>query len=213
VVTIKNIMKKIMFPFAVLAIAATTSCNNSSDNDKTQVKDTIANSTTENTTVHTKRIKAGKPVEVMPVIQTKFTEKYPTAKEVEWTKYDQAMQPIDIDWDLAGWAPLDTSIYTATYVIDTTDYWSWYTPSGDWIATVSTYPANGLPDAVNKTIQDQFPGYTVTSVNKENDKNRTAYEIKMEKGADKMKALIDESGNVMKKKGKENGEKVKEKNV
>jgi hypothetical protein len=204
-------MKKIMFPLAAFAIAVTTSCNNSADADKTQVKDTVVTTTAENTRV--KKIKAGKVVEVKPVIQTKFIEKYPEAKEVEWTMYDQSMQPIDIDWDLSGWAPLDTSIYTATYVMDNSDYWSWYTPSGDWIATVSTINANGLPEAVNKTLESQFSGYTVTSVTKENDKNRTAYEIKMEKGEDKMKALIDESGNVMKKKGKENGQKVKEKNV
>jgi len=206
-------MKKIMIPFAALAIAVTTSCNNSTDADKTQVKDTTAMTTTENTTIHTKKIKSGKPVEVMPVIQTKFTEKYPQAKEVEWFKYDNTVEPIDIDWDLSGWTPVDTSLYSATYVIDNNDYWSWYTPSGDWVATVSTVPSNGLPEAVNKTLESQFPGYTITSVNKENDKNRTAYEIKMEKGEDKMKALIDENGNVMKKKGKENGEKVKEKNV
>jgi hypothetical protein len=204
-------MKKIMFPLAVLVIAATTSCNNSADADKTQVKDTVVTTTAENT--QSKRVRSGKVVEVMPVIQTRFTEKYPAAKEVEWTKYDNTMQPVDIDWDLTGWAPLDTSYYTANYVIDNTDYWSWYTPSGDWVATVATIPSNGLPAAVNKTLETEFPGYTVTSINKENDKNRTAYEIKMEKGEDKMKALIDESGNVMKKKGKVNGEKVKEKNV
>ena len=204
-------MKKIMFPLAALVIAAITSCNNSADADKTQVKDTSVITTTAAT--HSKRIKSGKVVDVMPVIETKFTEKYPAAKEVEWTKYDNSIEPIEIDWDLSGWTPLDTSIYTATYVIDTTDYWSWYTPSGDWIATVSTVNSNGLPDAVNKTLEAQFAGYTITSVTKENDKNRTAYEIKMEKGEDKMKALIDESGNVMKKKGKVDGQKVKEKNV
>jgi hypothetical protein len=205
-------MKKIMFPFAVLAITATTSCNNSADADKTQVKDTMVTSTASNDT-HSKRVRTGKVVEVMPVIQTRFTEKYPTAKEVEWTKYEAEMQPLDIDWDLTGWAPLDTTVYTANYMMDNTDYWSWYTASGDWIATVASIPSNGLPEAVNKTLQSEFAGYTITSVNKENDKNRTAYEIKMEKGEDKMKALIDESGNVMKKKGKENGVKVKEKNV
>src|SRR3982751_883937 len=139
-------MKKIMLPLAALVMAATISCNNSTDADKTQVKDTSVVTTAKST--YTKRIKAGKPVEVMPVIQTKFTEKYPEAKDVEWTKFDQSMEPIDIDWDLSGWAPLDTSIYSATYVIDTTDYWSWFTPSGDWIATVSTISSNGLPDAV-----------------------------------------------------------------
>jgi len=204
-------MKILMFPLAVLVIATSTSCNNSDNADKTQVKDTSVVTTTANT--HSKRVRTGKVVEVMPVIQTRFIEKYPEAKEVEWTKYDTEIQPLDIDWDLTGWAPLDTTVYTANYIIDATDYWSWYTPSGDWIATVSTFSNNNLPDAVNKTLEAQFPGYTITSVSKENDKNRTAYEIKMEKGEDKMKALIDENGNLMKKKGKENGEKIKEKNI
>ena len=204
-------MKRQLFPFALLVIAASTGCNSSGTADTTKVKDTTVVITTDNT--HSKRIKNAKVVEVIPVVKTIFIAKYPTATDVEWTKYDDAVQPVDFDWELAGWAPLDTTIYTASYTIDNTDYWSWYTPTGDWIGTVSTFSNNNLPDAVNQTLQSQFPGYTITSVNKENDKNRTAYEIKMEKGEDKMKALIDERGNLMKKKGKENGQKIKEKNV
>ncbi len=203
-------MKKIVFHLALLVIVAATSCNNPGNAGNSKVKDTSVVTTTENSY---KRVKSVRAVEVAPVIQTKFVEKYPAAKEVEWTKFDQSMQPVDIEWDLTGWPVLDTSIYAANYTIDATDYWSWYTTSGDWISTVSTFSNNNLPDAVNQTLQAQFAGYTVTSVSKENDKNRTAYEIKMEKGEDKMKALIDEAGNVMKKKGKENGQKVKEKNV
>jgi hypothetical protein len=92
-------------------------------------------------------------------------------------------------------------------------YWVWYNETGDWIGTVAEVTDySSLPAAVNNTIKTQFPGFTIKSVDKENDKNRTAYEIQMENGEDKMKALIAEDGTVIKKKGKIDGEKIKEKN-
>ena len=207
-------MKTQLIPFALLIISATTGCNNSGASGDTQVKDKDTSVTASTGNTHHKRVKSTKAVEASPSVQTSFTAKYPAATDVEWTKFDEAVQPVDFDWDLTDWALPDTTIYTAAYTIDTTDYWSWYTPSGNWIGTVSTIPNNSnLPDAVNQTLQTQFDGYTVTSITKENDKNRTAYEIKMRKGDDKMKALIDENGTLMKKKGKESGQKIKEKNV
>jgi len=201
-------MKIQIYALVLASMAAITSCDNSADSKTiTEVKDsvTVTPEKMENRT-------SVKTVEVTPVIKTKFTEKYPAATKVEWTKYD-AQAPIIIDWELTGWPQPDSMDYIANYNIDNADYWTWYTPEGDWVATVSTINVANVPDAVNKTLRSQFEGYTVTSVNKENDKNRTAYEIKMEKGEDKMKALIDEKGNIMKKKGKENGEKIKEKNT
>ena len=59
----------------------------------------------------------------------------------------------------------------------------------------------------------QFPGFTIVSAKKENDKNRTAYEIKLENGDNKVKILADESGKILKKKADINGEKTKEKPV
>lgn len=194
-----------MFILASTIIVASTACESPS-NTSTSSSDTTIVKTEQTSTTNTV-----KTVEVSPEIKTKFTEKYPTAKDIEWTRYETA--PQDIDWELTGWPTLDTMDYAARYTIDSSNYWSWYTPEGEWIGTLSTINNNELPSAVNQTLQSQFAGYSVTSINKEHDKKRTAYEIKLENGADKMKALIDENGNVIKKKGIENGQKVKEKNL
>lgn len=68
-----------------------------------------------------------------------------------------------------------------------------------------------LPAAVNNAIQSQFADYKIVEVDKEHDKDRTTYEVDLEKGEDKMKVHFDENGKVVKKKGKVNGEKTKEK--
>ena len=187
------------------------SCDNNKSSKTSETSDTavMVNSDKIENVTTTSTVRT---VEVTPVIKTRFEKKYPKASNVQWTKYEP-MPSMDIDWEMAGWPSMDTLDYAAKYTIDNTDYWTWYTPEGEWIATVSTINVAGVPDAVNKTLRSQFEGYTITSVTQENDKNRTAYEIKMEKGEDKMKALIDDKGNVMKKKGKVDGEKIKEKNT
>jgi len=201
-------MKKVFPILSATAFMFLISCNSSSTKteepkDTVMVKDASA-------TNSTKVITKYKTVEVQPAVQTKFTEKYPKAADVQWVRYTD-MPPVDIEWDWTGWPVLDSTDYAVNYNIDTTDYWSWYTPEGNWISTVTPVKSTEVPSAVNSVLQSQFANYTVTSVKRENDKNRTAYEIKMENGEDKMKVLIDENGNIMKKKGKENGQKTKEK--
>ncbi|MEO5563063.1 MAG: hypothetical protein ABIR18_06495 [Chitinophagaceae bacterium] len=148
-------------------------------------------------------------VEVIPVAKTNFETKYPSASNVNWTYYEPYS---DIDWEWAGWPALDTKDYTVRYNLDGADYYTWYDEDGNWIGTTSVISDfNGLPAPVNSALKKQFAGYTITSVNKENDKNREAYELKLEKGSDKLKALIAADGTVLKKKGTVDGEKVKEK--
>lgn len=107
---------------------------------------------------------------------------------------------------------LDANDYVVSYNWDGVDYYSWYDQDGNWIGSSGTLAdISGLPTAVSNVVKKQFSGYTVTSIDKENDKDREAYEIKMEKGDDKMKALIASDGTVLKKKGRESGEKIKEK--
>ena len=87
-----------------------------------------------------------------------------------------------------------------------------YDDKNNWVGTVSRVSDyKNLPEAVNNRIASDFAGYTITSVDKENDKDRTAYEIDLTKGDDKMTVLIAENGKVLKKKGTVNGEKTKEK--
>jgi hypothetical protein len=156
--------------------------------------------------------KTTKSVEVPVAVRTSFEAKYPQAADVTWT-YHEPTIVVPVEWEWITWPAIDTTDVVANFTVNNDDYWVWYDESGDWIGTVAEVSDySSLPPAVNNTIKTQFPGFTIVSVDKENDKNRTAYEIKMENGEDKMKALIAENGDVMKKKGKVDGEKIKEKN-
>lgn len=184
------------------------SCGNNSTTEETNRDSTAsasATSNTDNTTNNT-----AKSVEVPPATRTSFETKYPNASNVTWSYYDEPYSAID--WEWTGWPVMNEKDYLVRYNWNGTDYYSWYDDNGDWIgSTTVVTDYSGLPAAVNSAISKNFNGYTVTAVDKENDKNREAYEIDLEKGSDKMKALITADGTVLKKKGTENGEKVKEK--
>lgn len=204
-------MKKLFFAcFAASAILM--SCGESAgDKDTSRNEDTTASMNNE-TAYNDPSVMAGmREAEAPDPVKKSFTEKYPKANSVSYLQYSNS--PDMIDWELSGWPAWDTSYYVVRYNDNGYDNWVFYTPSGEWISTVSTVNNASLPAAVNATINREFPGYTIEEISKENDKDRSAFEIKMEKGEDKMKALIDMNGNIMKKKGKVNDEKVKEKNV
>jgi Putative beta-lactamase-inhibitor-like, PepSY-like len=148
------------------------------------------------------------PLQVSDNFKKTLQEKYPKAANINWSKY----QPSEyIDWEMAGWPALDSNDYVANFTMDEGNTWAWYDEKGMWIGSVTEMNTSGLPDAVNKTVKAQFPGFDIESVDKENDKNRVAYEVQMVKGSDKAKLLIAENGKVLKKKGKIDGEKFKDK--
>lgn len=195
-------LKSLLLP-AIGAIIL-SSCGESST-DNTADKDTVSNNSMTTTTTS-----EGRTTVVVPEkTKTSFETKYPNATNTVWTKYE----PVEkIEWTWYEWPAMDTNDYVVTYQWDGSNYWTWYDEQGEWIGTVTNITDfSSLPAAVTKTLNSQFDGFTITEVDKENDKNRTAYEIDLEKGTDKMKVLIDEMGTVMKKKGTMNGVEVKEK--
>lgn len=200
---------KNLLALATMVVFA-TSCG---ENSTKETGTTQSVGTTENTMPVT--IATPAPVEMTIVVpepvKVSFKDKYPTASNVNWNRYEPVTT---FDWEWAGWSAMDTSDYVATYKLNDNDFWSWYDNENNWIGTVTVVTDYaGLPAAVNKSIQSNFPGYTIVSVDKENDKNRTAYELEMSKDGETMKALIAENGTVLKKKGTVNGEKIKEKNI
>jgi hypothetical protein len=195
-------LRKWVLVSGVIAAALWTSCNeagSSKDNP-------------DSTNVTSKESRTTKTVEVPAATRTSFEAKYPQASDVTWNYHEPVIEA-PIEWEWTSWPAPDTNDYVANFKVNEDDYWVWYDDSGDWIGTVSEVNDNSsLPSPVNDVIKTQFADYKITSIDKENDKNRTAYEIKLEKGEDKMKLLIDQNGQVLKKKGKIDGEKIKEKN-
>lgn len=145
-------------------------------------------------------------------VRTSFAAKYPQAANVTWN-YHEPTVISPIDWEWSGWPQIGEDDYYASFNTNNEDYWVWYDQDGNWIGTISEVSDHkSLPSAVNNTIRNEFGGYTIESVDKENDKNRVAYEVDLVKGEDKVTALIAENGKVMKKKGKVDDQKFKEKN-
>lgn len=136
-------------------------------------------------------------------IQTAFTAQYPTATAVVWAPYEQVSMPID--WDLSGWTTVDAGDYVARFDMDGQKYYAWYDASGEWIGTVAAVPdPSTLPQAIRDLLSTKYSGYNVESVQREMEKKRTAYEIKLKKNDDdKIKLLVDENGVVLKEKLKD----------
>ena len=131
-------------------------------------------------------------------VRTAFTTKYPAATNVTWSAY----QPYDrINWEWTGWPSMDTTYYAVSYNIDNRTHWGWWDRNMNWIGSTSTIQDSAmLPDAVKKTLQKSYSGYRITSIDEEVDKNRTAYEIKLEKGTARSRILVDSNGKILKKK-------------
>jgi hypothetical protein len=142
---------------------------------------------------------------VAPVsIRNSFSAQYPTASNVVWTNYD-ATVAVPLDWEMAGWTVMDTDDYVVRFNIDNEDYYAWYDEDGTWIGTAYVVrDHNTVPTVITNTINTQFPGYTISSVTREFQADRMAYEVELKNESTKLKLLLDGNGNVLKQKTKVN---------
>lgn len=133
--------------------------------------------------------------------RTAFTTQYPGATNIVWTNYDGTVVPID--WELAGWTVMDNDDYLVRFDLDNENYYAWYDSDGNWIGTAyAIADFKTLPASVHTTLNAQFPNYTISSVNREFQKDRMAYEIEMKNAESKVKLLVDANGNILKQKTK-----------
>ena len=130
-------------------------------------------------------------------VRVAFQTKYPNASDVSWSAY----KPYErINWEWTGWPSMDSTYYVVNYKMDNRSFWSWWDRNTNWIGSSSVIEdSTMLPDPVKKTIKNNYAGYKITSIDEENDKNRTAYEIKLEKGDARARILVDMNGKILKK--------------
>jgi hypothetical protein len=134
-------------------------------------------------------------------VQTAFIEQYPYATNVVWTYHDPAIA-IPMDWELAGWTIVDENDYLVRFDMDNEYYYAWYDDTGEWIGTAYVMrDFTTTPSVVLSAARNRYPGYTVTSVSREFQKdNRLAYEIEMKNSDTRAKLLVDANGNILKEK-------------
>lgn len=131
--------------------------------------------------------------------QSAFSTRYPTASNVQWSRYNSTDVPID--WELTDWAKLDNNDYVVRYNVGSEPHYAWYDSEGNWVGTSATMKnASGLPPAINTMLATKYKGYTISSANTEHWKDRTAYQVEMKNATTKVKLLVDANGNVIKKK-------------
>jgi hypothetical protein len=173
-------------------------------NEKTTDTSTVNNSTNSNsindnsTSSNTNANSTERPDYNPPDnTRTAFQTKYPTATDVNWSRY----KPYDrINWQWTGWPSMDTSYSAVNYKMNNRNSWSWWDRNNNWIGSSSMIEdSTMLPDAVKKTITKSYSGYKIRSIDEENDKKRTVYEIKLEKGDAIARILIDKNGKILKK--------------
>jgi len=134
-------------------------------------------------------------------IRMDFERHYPDATNIVVTNYDASIVPID--WELTDWSPLDASDYVVTFNMGNDKYYAWYDTEGTWIGSAYALQATSiLPSAVSTTLNSQFSGYTIETLQKETWKDRTAYELRLVNADKRLKVLIDANGNVIKQKDK-----------
>ena len=196
---------KLIKNIAIVAAAGlfAVGCNNQKDNDTVLVKD----STTVVKTDASAAIKTddfdmtkGKSTVVMEAdvpapVKTTFTTKYPKVTKAEWLSYEPT------EWD--EWT-VDKKYYFVKYNDRGTEYYNWYDNDGKWVKSSTKVTGDPkLPDAVNKTINEKFPGYTIDEIDKENDNDRDMYEVKLVNGDKKAKLKILMNGEIFKQKLKD----------
>jgi len=141
-------------------------------------------------------------VVVPETIKQSFITQYPSSTNVVWSKYNPNVIVLN-DWELSGWQAMDVDDYVVKYNVDNEDYYAWYDSDGTWVGSayvVKDYAT--LPASVNTVLTTQFPSYTISSVNREYQKDKMSYEIVMKKDNAKVVMLIDQDGNIIKQKTK-----------
>ncbi len=189
-------MKLIVCIFTVAVSITLISCNNEKKQELV-VKTTDSTISVKDVAVKSKTEGIKKNIttqEVPDTIENTFKEKYPKAISPVWVEYS----PVETDE-----LPTDNSYYYVTFQDRGSDVISWYNNFGDWVKTSTRIPGDSrLPDAVNKTLNEQYPGYKIEEISKENDRNMEMYEIKLNKGQDKAKLKVLPNGEIFKRKEK-----------
>ena len=186
-------MKPLKLAFAACIALSAMSCNDEKKTDAAVTTDTTTSvktvaqvAATEGTAVNVST------AEVPDTIKNSFMAKYPKAITPQWVKYT----PVESDY-----LPMDDQYYYVVFLNNGEDITSWYNNRGEWVKTSTKIKGDPrLPDAVNKTLNAQYPGYSIEEVDRENDKDMEMYEIKLRKGEDKAKLKVLPNGEVFKRK-------------
>ncbi len=180
---------------ALSLTALLISCDQKDSTVKEEKLETIQGASMDSATAKMESSAVAVTTEAVPQdIRTNFDKKYPAVKKVEWSRYTPSEED-DMD--------RDTDYYFVRFNNNGEDYIDWYNTRGEWVKTSTTLKLDAkLPEPVSNYIKSNYEGYTVEEINKENDKDMDMYEVKLNKGEQKVKFKILPNGEIFKMKSK-----------
>ena len=134
--------------------------------------------------------------------QQTFITQYPNSTNAVWSYYSPNTVILN-DWELLGWRTLDANDYVVRFDMDGENYYAWYDADGTWIGTayvISDF--NKVPANIHSAITTNYPGYTISTVNRNFQKDHKAYEVTLRNSENRVVLLIDNDGNIVKSKTK-----------
>jgi hypothetical protein len=138
-------------------------------------------------------------------LQRNFDNQYPTASNIVWASYDPGGSVEVSDWYMSGWPELNSSDYVVRFNMDGDQYYAWYDQDGAWIGSAYVIrDFTKLPTAIHTTLNQQFPSYTISKVNREFKRDGMVYEVVLKNNDTKVVLLMDNDGKIFKQKSKTN---------
>ena len=182
---------RVIAGMSVALVLLATSCKDEKKEDTVVLTETDTVSVTPpvDTVMTLNRGRVTVTKEEMPAATTTaFTKKVPAATNVRYSRMAKLNN-----------AGSDSIVYYyIDYDLDNYSYWLVYDDQGKIVEDNSYQKITGLPDPVSRSIAEYFPGYTVTEIDKDNDKDLVQYEVQMEKGEMKRKVKFLADGGMYK---------------
>lgn len=117
---------------------------------------------------------------VPAVVKSSFTQKFPKATNVKWAKEN------DKEWE-------------AEFKMDGRNYSANFDNTGAWMETEYKISANEIPGAVKTAIAKEFVSYKTDASEVSETAKGKVYEFVLSKGEEKMEAVFDPNGKLIKK--------------
>lgn len=124
-------------------------------------------------------------------VKTAFSQKFPTATKVKWDKENET------EWE-------------AEFKMNGIEYSANYGADGSWNETEYEIEAKDLPEAVKSALKTEFAKYEIGESEVTETVEGTFYEIQLKDGKNKMEAVVDASGKLVKKEGNKEEEEDEE---
>ncbi len=192
-----------MKPLKVLLISGLCSVGLWACNDTNEASDTessVTTTTMNESSAEVDNTAVDMDTAMVPTTaRSSFSTKYSNASNTRWGRY----QPENDGYnDTYQEAQLDTSVFEVNYRYNDNDYRSWYDSQGAWLGTMYYIPVEQVPMDVKTAVEKAYSGYNIVKVGEEEYKDGKKYDIKLEKGDEKIKIHVTSSGEILKYKEK-----------